>query len=229
MIEHGVGPGWTFVNTTDRFSVPHGKTVLSPEVTFTPDQEGGWCIFANITCDYPCTYPGSNWMQRNVWITEGSPGETKGPFGGQIWAPVFGVPGVNLDLKITHNLPPNIILNIVPSPPYNTPINGSASFNISIVIMEDAPLGIYHILAEATWENGTVYGSFEVELHVYVYAGDVDRDGDVDIYDVVTVCGVYGTTQHDLTYNHVCDIDNDGDVDIYDVVAMCNNYGKEYP
>ena len=58
--------------------------------------------------------------------------------------------------------------------------------------------------------------------------GDVDRDRDVDIYDIVRMAGVYGVAQPDPKYDPYCDIDNDGDIDIYDIVIAAGNYGESW-
>jgi hypothetical protein len=63
---------------------------------------------------------------------------------------------------------------------------------------------------------------------VIVMAGDVDADKDVDIYDVVAVCGVYGLCIGDSGFDPNKDIILNGCIDIYDVVLMCSNYGKTY-
>jgi parallel beta-helix repeat protein len=55
--------------------------------------------------------------------------------------------------------------------------------------------------------------------------GDVDTDGDVDIFDIVIIAGAYGTTEEDPSYSSNADIDGDGDVDIFDVVIAAGNYG----
>lgn len=52
--------------------------------------------------------------------------------------------------------------------------------------------------------------------------GDVDGDFDVDIYDVVKICAIYGKKHGDPNYNPSCDIDND-------VVICTNHYGHKDP
>lgn len=58
--------------------------------------------------------------------------------------------------------------------------------------------------------------------------GDVDGDRDVDIFDIVMICGAYGTKQGDPGYIANCDIDDDGDVDIFDLVIAQGNYGQSW-
>jgi len=58
---------------------------------------------------------------------------------------------------------------------------------------------------------------------------DVVRDGQIDVYDVVAVTGMYGldiestTNWTDINYY---DVTGDGSIDIYDIVAVSNHYGK---
>ena len=48
----------------------------------------------------------------------------------------------------------------------------------------------------------------------------------VDIFDIVTIAGVYGISRPDPLYNSVCDLDEDGDIDIFDIVTAAGNYGQ---
>jgi len=76
-------------------------------------------------------------------------------------------------------------------------------------------------------ETDTDDNTLEASTEVYVTTpGDVDGDGDVDIYDIVKMCGCYGTKEGDPLYDGDCDIDGDGDIDIYDIVIICNYYGQ---
>jgi len=55
--------------------------------------------------------------------------------------------------------------------------------------------------------------------------GDVDGDGDVDIFDLFAVASAFGTVQGDAGYNPACDFDGDGDVDINDLYTCGSNFG----
>jgi hypothetical protein len=75
----------------------------------------------------------------------------------------------------------------------------------------------------------TVTFSSTYELLVaFPLAGDVDYDGDVDIFDIVTIANAYGTVEGQLEYNAHCDLDDDGDVDIFDLVLAAGNYGDSW-
>jgi hypothetical protein len=58
--------------------------------------------------------------------------------------------------------------------------------------------------------------------------GDVDGDRDVDIFDIVTLTGVYGLKKPEAQYDPVCDINDDGSIDIFDVVIAAGNYGESW-
>jgi hypothetical protein len=59
--------------------------------------------------------------------------------------------------------------------------------------------------------------------------GDVDGNFDVNIYDIVRVCSVYGSRRGEPEYASNCDLNDDGKMDIYDVVLACVNYGQTIP
>jgi len=77
--------------------------------------------------------------------------------------------------------------------------------------------------SETDTTDNILFATQEVCLTI---PGDVDADLDVDIYDIVQICGVYGVALPDPRYDPNCDIDGDGDIDIYDVVIACGHYGK---
>ncbi len=58
------------------------------------------------------------------------------------------------------------------------------------------------------------------------YLGDIDEDGDVDIFDIVTIAKAYGSEDGAPEYDPRCDLDNDNKVQIFDIVIAAGNYGK---
>jgi len=77
-------------------------------------------------------------------------------------------------------------------------------------------------------ETKTVDNTFVGGWVFVTIPGDVDGDRDVDIYDIVCMCGVYGISQPDPAYDPNCDIDDDGDIDIYDIVVAAMNFGQSW-
>lgn len=56
--------------------------------------------------------------------------------------------------------------------------------------------------------------------------GDVDLDGDVDIFDVVIVAGCYGATWSNANWDPRADLAPSGKIDIFDVVSCTGQYGR---
>lgn len=66
------------------------------------------------------------------------------------------------------------------------------------------------------------YGYF-----TYVLLGDINDDGVVDIYDVVTVAIAFGSKPGDANWNPEADIvEPFGEIDVYDVVTVATEFGK---
>ena len=63
---------------------------------------------------------------------------------------------------------------------------------------------------------------------VVTIPGDVDGNGEVNIYDIVTMSGAYGAQAADPEYEANCDLNGDGRIDIYDIVLAAGNYGKTW-
>ncbi|MDH5447909.1 MAG: hypothetical protein OEY24_05015 [Candidatus Bathyarchaeota archaeon] len=60
--------------------------------------------------------------------------------------------------------------------------------------------------------------------------GDVDWDGDVDIYDIVKITGIYWSKRGDSNWNPYADLKHDDDwtINIYDVVRCTGNFRAEW-
>ncbi|MGB9133966.1 MAG: CARDB domain-containing protein, partial [Candidatus Bathyarchaeia archaeon] len=99
------------------------------------------------------------------------------------------------------------------------------SFSISPTLCGSYDLNtavdVHDVVSELDESNNSV----TVSLDVYL-AGDVYGDGDVDIFDIVKMATMYGTTVGDSRYDPLCDLDVDGDIDIFDIVGAAGNYGR---
>jgi hypothetical protein len=83
-----------------------------------------------------------------------------------------------------------------------------------------------------TWpipgETDTDDNTLDADKEVCVtILGDVDGDGDVDIFDVVKITGIYAIKRGDPRFNPNSDIDGDGAITIFDVVICTSHYGKK--
>lgn len=67
-------------------------------------------------------------------------------------------------------------------------------------------------------------------MNWYWSQADIDHDLDVDIFDVVMGCTVYGAMPADPHWNPHCDIAAPfGVIDVFVVVPIAMSYGEEYP
>jgi len=83
---------------------------------------------------------------------------------------------------------------------------------------------IWPVLGETDVSNNNFTG-----CHIIVTVpGDINGNCDVDIFDIVTITGVYGFEEGDPQYIANCDIDKDRDIDIFDVIIACGNYGESW-
>ena len=57
--------------------------------------------------------------------------------------------------------------------------------------------------------------------------GDVNHDGTVDIYDIVSLAAIYGSHRGDAQWNPKFDLRRDGIIDIFDLVLVCTNFGRQ--
>jgi hypothetical protein len=56
--------------------------------------------------------------------------------------------------------------------------------------------------------------------------GDLDHDGDVDLYDLVIIAGSYTSTPSSANWIPEADLNGNNIIDIFDVALLCQNYGK---
>jgi len=57
-----------------------------------------------------------------------------------------------------------------------------------------------------------------------VKVGDVNKDGSVDILDIVIVVLAFGSTSVDPNWNPAADVNGDGVINIFDLVAVAIDF-----
>ncbi len=79
------------------------------------------------------------------------------------------------------------------------------------------------VLGEIDLVNNDLASStlFQVRM-----AGDTDADCTVNVLDLVTVGGVFGTTTSSSLWNPNADLNNDGRINIFDLTAVGSNFGS---
>jgi len=78
------------------------------------------------------------------------------------------------------------------------------------------------LVGETDTTDNVCFGGV-VEVLMYP---DVDGDGDVDIFDVVSVSGIYGCQEGEPSWNPRADLVEDGIINIFDVVAVASRYNE---
>jgi PKD repeat protein len=65
-------------------------------------------------------------------------------------------------------------------------------------------------------------------FNVTAHPWDVNRDGKVDIKDILLVAKAYGSTPGAPNWDPRCDVNGDGKVDIKDILIVAKHYGETY-
>lgn len=63
----------------------------------------------------------------------------------------------------------------------------------------------------------------------YAHRADVNADGKVDIFDIVTACAAYASYPGHPRWNPYADLDGDGRITIFDIVTIGYYYGQSDP
>ena len=82
---------------------------------------------------------------------------------------------------------------------------------------------------QAYYDDPIVGGPADVNVMIEGKCLDTNDDGIIDIFDVVTVSGAYGSTSEDYLdwWNPDADFNSDGVVDIFDIVTIAQKFGCE--
>ena len=136
------------------------------------------------------------------------------------------IPTVTIHFPESNNYATKVWLNVTAEPTpvtwwYNLNGGGNITFTPNIMINETD--GVVYCK-----NNLTVYASLGgqegfAEKQFNALKGDADKNGQVNIFDIVICAGRYGSSPADIKE---CDFDFDDDTDIFDIVAIAGNYGK---
>ena len=55
---------------------------------------------------------------------------------------------------------------------------------------------------------------------------DLNKDGIVNLRDIMIVVLAYGSKPGDANWNEIADVNKDGRIDVIDLVMVINDYGK---
>jgi len=106
---------------------------------------------------------------------------------------------------------------------------GPPSGTVFSVLTTEALSGEFVFEVVPTFDDDRVmvvhYSPTGVQLIVLPVLGDLDGDGDVDLSDLATLLGAYGTCEGDPTYDPDADLDGSGCIDLADLAALLGNYG----
>ncbi|GMU83405.1 MAG: hypothetical protein AMXMBFR47_32750 [Planctomycetota bacterium] len=107
------------------------------------------------------------------------------------------------------------------------PVNGNATWQRTTTGTPSLEEINYLELHADTWGAGFTLWMDGVTFDPPPLVGDIDNDGDVDLQDLATLLGGFGTADGATLAGG--DLDGDGDVDISDLTLMLSSYGRSAP
>ena len=106
---------------------------------------------------------------------------------------------------------------------YVPPETESGTINFAMPLLTLNPwIGNYSIFARTHYGPMIASGSITFELRL---AGDVNRDGRIDMKDVAIVAKPFGTRPGDALWNSAADINQDNKVDMKDISVVAKEFG----
>lgn len=87
----------------------------------------------------------------------------------------------------------------------------------------DSFLGTYTTYVSTTYMDEQAFANTNFSL---ILRGDVNYDGKVDMKDVITIIGKFGTSSSDPNWNPICDLNYDNKVDMKDIVIVISNFAR---
>ena len=97
------------------------------------------------------------------------------------------------------------------------------TYNLIFKLPSGATGGNYTSYVSSTYMTQNATNSITFELIGLI--GDVNRDGVVDIYDVVAVATAFGSYPGHQNWNPDADLVSDNLIDIYDIVTVASHFG----
>jgi len=70
-----------------------------------------------------------------------------------------------------------------------------------------------------------VGGAFDIGMFEFTILGDIDHDGMVTVFDVISLVNTFGLSAGDPGFDARADFDSNGVVDVFDAITIVNNFG----
>lgn len=141
-------------------------------------------------------------------------------------SPVYS--GNLLDMTVTLTAPAplgGLVVNLSSSDAVNLPVPASVVVpaGLSSVVVPLASAAVEQdsgVTVIATSSRG----EFQKSVVLLFLAGDIDKDGDVDLTDYLLLAAAFDSTNADSNWNPAADIDKNGTVDLTDYLLLAANF-----
>ena len=141
-------------------------------------------------------------------------------------SPVYS--GNLLDMTVTLNAPAplgGLVVNLSSSDAVNLPVPASVVVpaGLSSVVVPLASAAVEQdsgVTVIATSSRG----EFQKSVVLLFLAGDIDKDGDVDLTDYLLLAAAFDSTNADSNWNPAADIDKNGTVELTDYLLLAANF-----